>query len=1301
MPTIFELKEQSATETPLLLFDCELGSGQVEHWSTHNVVSGGITYDARVLQHNLFAIQTSSDQGTDTIPRVSLTLANADSHFSELERTAGWKGAKLKVQFVFFDLRQGVPASESLILFQGLVNPPDEITESTFRLSAINRMSMQRVLLPQVRIQRRCPWEFPATTAERGEGVHGGEEGAYSRFFRCGYSPDIDGGCGNLNGGQPFASCGYTRADCTARGMFNQDATLTPTRRFGGIEFVPSSIQVRTYGEKSTHLSAVSANMARYNDFVPLIYGTAWYTPPVVFSRNDGNLTHFEVLLGMGELDGVLKVLVNDIEIPLGQAGANMTGTGWFGIVTLGNRTGSFNLDFPGGDPYGSMAMLSVVVPNRINDGRSLPDIRVLIHGLKLPHYNTDGSFLKLEFTNNPSWVLLDILRRSGWKMSEIDLGSFAEAAAFCDEQIQTQDLNGNVISIARFQCNLVLQKRRSAADAIRGIRNGSRLYLTYGNGGMLQLSVENTIALQQSTKPEWSNAKDTLNGGWPSYEFGDGSSGFSGILRRANGEASVRLWSRSTIETPNRFAVEFQDGLNEFQQDSFSLVDVEDVARTGQEITAPLSALGLPNYDQTARILKFNLDKAILGNTYVEFETSVRALGLRPGDIITLTYLKEGFNRQPFRVIGIAPGLNFQTMVITAQIHQDSWYADTNGQVPGDSRGGRQPGSGIGLPKPLVGSVLDENGDVQFEVAEKPVSTADGVSNIEATVSFLAPPGLDTSLVGIPLLSMAPTIGSSGTLPGGETLYYALSAVDGTGQESAISFIVRAAIPTGSDTNSVTLSGLSFAPQATGFHVYRGTNPAQLYRIASNCPLAATFTDTGLPPELSTPPDPNYDHANFYWRLELQPEYAATAHTIDSIGNGTLQMVADAYKGMLARITRGKGKGQERRVSSNSTDLLNLTSKWDIEPDATSSFVVAESSWRFGATAQSSPVSFEIPNRTGAVLHISGRAANVNDVESAPELATVTRWTIGGAGHADSDVPPQPVFGLGLSPATGGTVELAGIGFADLTNTRTVTSGTLTLYYWDELGGPSAHSLGAAIGTDDTTISLTPAGGAQPGDAIQIDAEILRVEEILDGGLQYGVTRAIHGSSAAAHAAGAVIYHLARRVVIVPFAPDFFGSPFSGNWSYPIYLPNVRIVSSEFFVTNDRGDSELSGIALTQTLDYGLRTLSRGQFSFQVEGFLAVQDDTAPALVVDAPHSVRDVFAIVKQAPTGSPIELRLRCNGTAYCSLSIPTGATISNTVNGLSLLPLSSGANLSLDIVSVGQDDPGSDLTVIVRL
>ncbi len=228
-------------------------------------------------------------------------------------------------------------------------------------------------------------------------------------------------------------------------------------------------------------------NQAQYNDFVPMVYGMAWYQPLVTFARNDGNLTRMEVLLGIGQMQGVVTVLVNDIQIPLGVSGQNMSATGWYNVVTLGTRDGVFDMNFtdssgqPAGDAYGSMAYLAVVVPNAISNGNSLPNIQVLAQGLIVPTYNADGTTAASQFSSNPAWILLDVLRRSGWAASQIDITSFAAVAAYCDQQINSTDLNGNPITLPRFQCNLVLQKKRSAGDLVRGIRNTARLYLTYG----------------------------------------------------------------------------------------------------------------------------------------------------------------------------------------------------------------------------------------------------------------------------------------------------------------------------------------------------------------------------------------------------------------------------------------------------------------------------------------------------------------------------------------------------------------------------------------------------------------------------------------------------------------------------------------------------------------------------------------------------------------------------------------------------------------------------------------------------
>ena len=101
-----------------------------------------------------------------------------------------------------------------------------------------------------------------------------------------------------MNAGAPYTTCDYSRTQCQQRGMFNTDNQSNVTRGLAELNSCQHRFFVRTYGSKTSQLSTPLPNQALYNDFVPLIYGTGWYQPPIVLARNDGNLTHFEVLLG-------------------------------------------------------------------------------------------------------------------------------------------------------------------------------------------------------------------------------------------------------------------------------------------------------------------------------------------------------------------------------------------------------------------------------------------------------------------------------------------------------------------------------------------------------------------------------------------------------------------------------------------------------------------------------------------------------------------------------------------------------------------------------------------------------------------------------------------------------------------------------------------------------------------------------------------------------------------------------------------------------------------------------------------
>jgi hypothetical protein len=276
----------------------------------------------------------------------------------------------------------------------------------------------------------------------------------------------------------------------------------------------------------------------------------------------------------------------------------------------------------------------------------------------------------------------------------------------------------------------------------------------------------------------------------------------------------------------------------------------------------------------------------------------------------------------------------------------------------------------------------------------------------------------------------------------------------------------------------------------------------------------------------------------------------------------------------------------------------------------------------------------------------------------------------------------------------------VSAVSFTDLTDTATISSGTLTLYYWNELSAPPASLLAADIGAGDQSLTLTVAGTAQVGSVLQIDGEILSVSALANNGTQYDIVRGVDSSTPAAHSAGATIYQLASQITIVPFPLGFFGSPYSGSWSYPVVLPDVRVGSAELFVTNALGNSPTTGICLTHNQDNGLRTLSGGQYSIQVDGYLAVDQNVAPAIVVETARSVRDVFAILGTA-ADAPVQVQVNVNGAVYCTLTFPAGSIASNSILGSTLPFLQAMSQITVAVLSVGQTAPGIDLTVIIRL
>ncbi len=1302
--SLYEAKEQPVVPATALLCEVTLADGSTRHWADSRCTWGAVDYEARVHPGQNTRWKLTSDVSSDSAGQVSLMLADHDGLIAQLYRTGNLLGAK--VQFSAAVLT-GRTVSAKTTLWTGLLDTVSDLDGVSARLHVMSRLSAIRTSFPPMRIQKQCAWAFPTNSTERERAASSGEEGRYSPLFRCGYSPDVPGGVGNLEGAQPFQSCDFTRRSCEQRGMFSKDSANRPTNRFSGIEFLPPSILVRGHGESSGRVSSLVSLDSRYNDVVPAVYGQGWLQAPVVFSRNDGNLTRCEVLLGLGENDSEIKVVADVYEIPEGDDGSNQHGTGWYNLVSKGNRNGAQNLGFsdgagnPLGDPYGSMAYLNIVLPNRINDGKRSPKVQVLLKGLKLPVLTAQGDLESFSWSSNPAWILCDILRRTGWNLAELDLASFRAAADFCNQVIQARDANGNLRDVPRFETNLVLNRRYSVGELLRSIRVGSLLFLFYQPDGRLAVRPESTIAAQQPVKHPGSNTPSLVNGGWPVYEFGEGCGAAGGILVNSRREPEFRVFSRPSQDSPNRVSFEIQDSLNEFQQDSISIADTEDIRLRRQEISQVLPATGVPNFPQAQRICQTALNKSIAGNVFIQFRTSIRGIHVRPGDLIAVNYSRYGFERTIFRVLEFQLSSRLDEMEITAQLHQDHWYSDDPSARYDRSRIYSWSSASV---RAICGTLVDQ-GRIRFDASESLATDNSGAQRCLLRIPFRRPLAQTGSTTSVPLVSFGYSVQSTGgTLPSG-SYFYALTAVDAQGRESLLSSLIPVRVSGATSTNRVILSGLSVDSSAQSLRLYRGTSPNALYRVGTGLPVASSVTDDGSSIAAQVPPDPKYSRLRAWFRQMYLVDQAPTAWTSQSITRGGLTLVPDRWVGKKLVLRSGTGAGQERVISANTADTIQFAEPWLVLPDATTRFAIVEAGFSFATESDTEEIGVLLPLQTGSSFEVSLRSvARDNselDVLEAPSL--IWQVGVGAAGGGDVAPPPEPLFSISL--IEDGTIAIGPLSFATLENLSSVFVAQLGLLYWDELEAPTPLSLAQTLAEPASQVTL--AGLSQPlseGSLLQVEEEIFEITGPPSAPGIYPVARARFGTAAADHAAALPVFVLSRWETTMSFAPGFFNSDSALGFRHHVRLPNVRISAADMVLFNRLGPSPRAEASYTAFNNFGLRSLPGGQIINSIQGYLAIEAAAGNTYVLDRKTVVRDVFAYAQEPPTGAPVEIMVRVNGAPYCELVIPAGNFASNTFNAFNLPALLPGARITADILNVpsaAQGLPGKDLNIVLQL
>lgn len=943
LTTINASKGLEVSYRPLLLYTFSWPDGSALrvasiglNGSEGGVQYGGEDYLGRVIDQDLGALQGFSAQGLDILPQVQVRLADPDKLiYSNYHGPKGFRGATLTVRFVLYDVAARIFSSDSKVRFIGLCDAATADFDS-LSVTATNRLTLSRRQIPRAAVSRRCPHTNPTTPAQRAQA-----DNRDSIFF----------GCGETN--NAATPCQYTKATCTR------------PLRFAGSEWdSPPGTKSRDYINGWTNIEN-NPLRGRIGRPIPLVYGTAWVSGIPVSESGDGNSTRGEVILGWGRMESIITVVVNDVQLP---AANSIDGAVYrvedpllrYNVITRGNRDGARNLDAPwngNGDPWGSICVIEWVVPRRAQDSSGEPNVKALVRGRSVMVYSAPGVFTET-WTDNPVWILMDLMVEAGWTYAGFDLQTWIDAAAVAAAPINYIDQDGNNSQHARWRCSLVVDRRTAAADVIRRVRVGAGMDIIEHNG-LLQIFPRGTLASQQPAAVSGSNY-DT-----PTASFGLAGGAQNGFfayhfnrVREVNGRSTLREITPPSNQQPNRVLVPFVNDARDYVQDVVTMVDSSSLALAG-EVAEQFDGDGVAGFDQAKRIARRRIAEANYGNSRNDpggtqawqFEHGMETVGLRPGQICLLSDDHNGLDEVPVRITAIKPTADYRTSVIAVTRHRDQWYLDSYGQ-DGDPRGHENPRDRLARPSypwragaeaPTADDPMYAASDKTFRLRESHEDARDGTSLCRLVAEGAWPVNVFSDVRPPVVARQGSTTAVGGTIPGGGVVYYhEVFGKDADGKLTAPSVVCETAVIAGGSTHTVTIPVSSWPAGIVGYEVYSGTSPHSKTRQVVSAGTPATITLASYQVNDIGCPDTEFDKLSP--RVRIVEHAGVWGAALTGVGAGTMTIegagwTAGEWAGRDVSLL-GKAPGgaqllvRNYRITANTADTLTTPqSTADLSP--------------------------------------------------------------------------------------------------------------------------------------------------------------------------------------------------------------------------------------------------------------------------------------------------------------------------------------------------------------------------------
>ena len=336
------------------------------------------------------------------------------------------------------------------------------------------------------------------------------------------------------------------------------------------------------------------------------------------------------------------------------------------------------------------------------------------------------------------------------------------------------------------------------------------------------------------------------------------------------------------TANTPNQIYINFQDEDNSFVQDSLSEINADAASRSagalqpgGALIPETISAIGISNFDQGIRVSNVYMAERQYGNvrgdaggtTIFTIGTTVRCEHLRVGHLVFLSLVKYGMVKQLFRVIDKQASTDFVTAKIKLQWHDDEWYEDIYGQAPQAFQSQPSTNGPGRAPLPWQPSQISPISKIwsstewNFAIFENSIQSSNGSIDIILEAKGYLPINNIGGSVQPPRVPVNGNVSTTGgSIAGNQTVLIQIVAWNGTdpgNYRSAPSQTIVASVPSGTNTNTITINNINWYPGSTNYTLYAGISHFSITSQSGGAISGNTIILTSLPNALQlAPPD-------------------------------------------------------------------------------------------------------------------------------------------------------------------------------------------------------------------------------------------------------------------------------------------------------------------------------------------------------------------------------------------------------------------------------------------------------------